>query len=137
MAKLLSLAAMLCLALFVSSCSSNTPTAVAEKSIECIKDQKFDEYVELIYVKPSEKEDAGKYKKEKEQFAAMLQEKYAKTLEKNGGIKSYKIISEEIAEDGETAVVMVKITNGNGSEEDDTIKLRKDDEGNWKIDMGK
>ena len=49
----------------------------------------------------------------------------------------YLVLSEEVADDGETATVVLKVTYGDGSEEENTLKLRKDEEGNWKLDMGK
>lgn len=34
-------------------------------------------------------------------------------------------------------VVKMKIMYGDGSDKEDDIKLKKDEQGNWKIDMGK
>ena len=58
-------------------------------------------------------------------------------MRKNGGIKSYEALSEQIDESGESAVVKMKIMYGDGSDKEDDIKLKKDEQGNWKIDMGK
>ena len=70
-------------------------------------------------------------------LAAMLKEKASKEFEKKDGLKSYETLSEEISEDGNTAKVKMKFIYGNGTEDTDNIKLRKDDDGNWKIDMSK
>ena len=48
-----------------------------------------------------------------------------------------EILDAEVADDGETATVVLKVTYGDGSEEENILKLRKDEEGNWKLDMGK
>lgn len=129
--------ALACLVCFVTSCSSNTPADVAQTSIDYLKEQKFDKYVDLIYVKPNAQDSPDELKKEKEQFADMLREKYKQALKAKGGIKDSEVLSEEVADDGETATVVLKVTYGDGSEEENTLKLRKDEEDNWKLDMGK
>ena len=59
-------------------------------------------------VSTSVKEVLTKIKQAREGLVSMMEEKADKTLEKNGGIKSIEIISEEIAEDGNSAVVKFK-----------------------------
>ena len=63
-----------------------------------------------------------------------LKAKYKGILEYTQGIKSYEIISEEIAEDGKTATVKVKLVFGNGEENEDDVELIKVDEG-WKLKL--
>jgi hypothetical protein len=46
-----------------------------------------------------------------------------------GGVKDYEIISEEVAPDGKSATVKVKVTYGNGETETNTDKLVKTDKG--------
>ena len=86
-------------------------------------------------------EEEGKDKKEiedeKQMLVAMMKDKATKKFEKQDGIKSYEALSEEISEDGKTAIVKMKIVMGDGSETTDDIKLRKDEDGNWKLDIGK
>lgn len=48
----------------------------------------------------------------------MLKEKVSKEYEKKGGIKDIEILSEQVAEDGNTAVVKTKYTYGNGETEE-------------------
>lgn len=112
--------------------SSNTPTAVAEKATECIMNDDFEGFADLMYFTKSDKVDV---KEQKEQFAALLKEKAAKN-EKREKITSYETISEEIAEDGQTAVVKMKRTYGD-KEKTEEMKMRKDEDGNWKVDLGK
>lgn len=72
---------------------------------------------------------------------SMIASKADQTLAKKQGIKGYEILSEEVtpAEENkpETAVVKVKIEYGDASTKEETVKLKKDDAGDWKIDMGK
>ena len=62
--------------------------------------------------------------------------RYLKELEKKGGLKSFEVLSEEIAEDGNSAVVKFKQVYGNGEESEDEQKMVKVD-GKWLMDIGK
>lgn len=127
--------AMLIVALAMYACGgSNSPKDVAEKSVKCLQKADYEGYVDLIYMKDKEGEDVNKAKQE---LTGLLKEKAGKSIEKEEGIKSYEMVSEEIAEDGNTAMVKMKITYGNGKEKDETIKLRKDENDSWKLDIGK
>ena len=72
----------------------------------------------------------------KEQWRALLEEKSAKTIEQQGGIASFEILSEEISEDGNSATVTYKQVFGNGTEDDGTQKMVKK-EGKWLMDINK
>jgi len=65
-----------------------------------------------------------------------MKEKAGKELEKKGGLKSFEVLSEEIAEDGNSAVVKFKQVFGNGEESEDEQKMVKVD-GKWLMDIGK
>ena len=66
----------------------------------------------------------------------MLEDKATKTIEKKGAIKSYEIISEEIAENGEKAVVRYNLNYANDTDKNQKIDLVKVD-GKWKVSSGK
>ena len=120
-------------ALTLWSCgSANTPSAVAEKAVKCMQKADYEGYVDLMDLKKSDGKDV-----EKEQLAALLREKGTKTMEKKQGIKSYKVESEEISEDGKSATVNMKVVYGDGSEDTNKIKLVKNDKGEWKVSLGK
>ena len=59
-----------------------------------------------------------------------------KTIEKKGGLKEVEIVSEEMAEDGNSAIVTYKQHYGDGSVKEDTQKMIKVD-GKWLMDIGK
>lgn len=125
------------IALFIASCSGgNSPKVVAEKSMKCLVDKDFEGYVDLIYFSDKDMESAD-FQESKKQLAALIKDKGEKSISKKDNIKSFETISEEIAEDGNTANVKMKVVYGNGEEEANDIKMRKDKDGNWKIDMGK
>lgn len=63
-----------------------------------------------------------------------LKAKYRGILEYTKGIKSYEIISQEIAKDGKSATVKSKVVFGNGEENEDDVELIKVDEV-WKIKL--
>ena len=111
---------------------ANTPSAVAEEACKCVQNADYEGYVELMDLKETKNQES-----EKEQFVAMLREKGTKTMEKKQGIKSYKVESEEISEDGKSAIVKMKVVYGDGSEDTNKIKLVKNDKGEWKISFGK
>lgn len=72
---------------------------------------------------------------DKEQLVAMCKGKVEKTIEENGEIKGWTINSEEIAEDGQTAVVKYTLHHENKDVED-KVKLINVD-GEWKVNSGK
>lgn len=111
---------------------ANTPSAVAEKACKCVQNEDYEGYVELMDLKETKNQES-----EKQQFVAMLREKGTKTMEKKQGIKSYKVESEEISEDGKSATVNMKVVYGDGSEDTNKIKLVKNDKGEWKVSLGK
>lgn len=112
----------------------DSPKAVAEKGVRCIQNSDYEGYVDLMYISPKEGEDIDAQKKA---AVSMLESKAGSALGKKDGVKSYEVVSETIAEDGNTAKVDMKIVYGNGDEDNETVKLRKDDKGDWKLDAGK
>ena len=118
-----------------SACGGgNTPTKVAEQAVKCMQDKDYEGFVDLMYV---ENEEGRDIEGEKKMVAGMLQAKAESSLNEKQGIQSYEVTSEEISEDGETAKVGMKVVYANGEEDDETMKLRKDADGNWKLDIGK
>ena len=68
---------------------------------------------------------------EKDQFAALLQGFWSTEY------KSYEITGEEVAEDGKTAKVFMKITEeGKDEPKEETVKMVNVD-GTWLVDSGK
>ena len=117
-------------AIIVMACSSNTPGGAALKYYNDVKNGNYEAYVDGIAFKEEITP------KDKEQFIALMKEKADKEYKKKEGISNVEMLSEEVAEDGQTATVTMKITYGNGeTEESDVAMVLKD--GVWKMDMKK
>lgn len=134
MRKLISLLAIVITAALISSCSSNSPKAVAEKAMKCIMDKDYKGYVNLVYFDES-KEKPESIQRNKDATVAILGEKYDKLSEKKKGFKDYKVLSEEVKDS--TAVVKMEISYGNGEKENNDVKMKMDKNGDWKIDNNK
>ncbi len=119
-------------AFVLAACSSNTPTDVAKKAMQCVADGKYEQYVDLVYMKPELSSD--EVKQQKQGLLGLLQTFGAQNGDK---MKSMEVVSEEISEDGETAIVKMNVVYESGKEKTETTHLRKDADGDWKIDMRK
>lgn len=108
---------------------ANTPTAVAENYLSELKAGNYEAMLDQLYFK-QEMSDT-----DKEQLVVMCKGKMEKTIEKNGEIKGWEITSEEIAEDGQKAVVKYTLKHENKDVEN-KLKLINVD-GEWKVDSGK
>ncbi len=136
MKKILFVAVMCLFAVMFSGCGgAKTPKDVAEKSIKCLKNKDYKGYVELVSLKDEAKMSSEELKKSREQMAVLLESKISSEVDKKGGIDSYVIGEETIDED--EAKVKATIKYGDGSEKESTIKLKKNEDGDWKIDAGK
>ena len=136
MKKILFVAVMCLFAVMFSCCGgAKTPKDVAEKSIKCLKNKDYKGYVELVSLKDEAKMSSEELKKSREQMAVLLESKISSEVDKKGGIDSYEIGEETIDED--EAKVKATIKYGDGSEKESTIKLKKNEDGDWKIDAGK
>ena len=115
------------------SCSSSSPSGALEDYMSALQNKKYEKFVDGINIS---KGSPDEIKQAREGLVSMMEEKADKTLEKNGGIKSIEIISEEIAEDGNSAVVKFKQVYGDGTEKEDSQKMVKVG-GKWLMDVGK
>lgn len=135
MKKIIGFIAMAAIALVMAACGGdNSPKGVAEQAVKCIQDKDYEGYVDLMLITEKEGQDVAETK---QGIADLLRSKAESTLDKKGGIKSYEVLSETVADDGNSAVVQIKVTYGNGEEKTDDMKMVKSDGGKWLIDSGK
>ncbi len=135
MKKIIGFIAMAAIALVMAACGGdNSPKGVAEQAVKCIQDKDYEGYVDLMRITEKEGQDVAETK---QGIADLLRSKAESTLDKKGGIKSYEVLSETVADDGNSAVVQIKVTYGNGEEKTDDMKMVKSDGGKWLIDSGK
>ena len=135
MKKIIGFIAMAAIVLVMAACGGdNSPKGVAEQAVKCRQDKDYEGYVDLMQITEKEGQDVAETK---QGIADLLRSKAESTLDKKGGIKSYEILSETVADDGNSAVVQIKVTYGNGEEKTDDMKMVKSDGGKWLIDSGK
>lgn len=136
MKKLMSFVLAVFAIIVLAACSSNSPKSVAEKAMKSIVDKDYKTYVDLIYFDKA-KESPEKVEKAKEQLREMLQGKLEKSMKEKGAIKSYKVVNEEISEEGDKAVVTFEVTYEDGKTDSTAVQLVKDKDGKWWLDLGK
>ena len=121
-------------ALFFTSCDKSSPGAACKSYMEMMKNGDYKGFVQGIAT------EEGKTAEENEQTAALLEgvlkDKMEKTIQEKGGIKDIQIVEENIAEDGNTADVKMKIVYGDGTEKEDTQEMVKQN-GVWKMKIKK
>ncbi|MDR0833783.1 MAG: DUF4878 domain-containing protein [Candidatus Symbiothrix sp.] len=136
MKKVMSLFVAAIAVLAVSSCGGGKSPADIEKSIYTqFQKGNYERGLDIYFANI----DTGEGETDKEQVKAVAEKIKASAtqgFEKKEGIKSFEILEETIAEDGETATVKTKIIAGDGSEDTQTTKYVKRD-GKWKIVFGK
>lgn len=105
----------------------NSPQGVAKAAMEALQSGDAEAYFALMY--------GSEESQNREQTVALIKEKAFKSIEAKDGIKSYEIIEPEepIAADADKATIKVNVFYGNGQEEGKTLRLKKDDNGNWKL----
>lgn len=134
---ILGIFAIIVMALATWSCgggATSSPSSVAEEAIKCLQEKDYEGYSKLIYLKEKEGQTIEDQQKA---IVALIADKMNKTLDKKDGIKSYEIVSEEIAEDGKSGKVKTIITYGNGDTDKQNLSVIKTDDGEWMIDAKK
>ena len=121
----LMLAAMMVCAFAFVGCQKNTPRAYVDKFYTALKNK---DYATLVDMMPETQE----LSKEDKDGVIELMKQFDGF---SGGVKDYEIVSEEIAKDGQTAIVKVKVTYGTGDIEESEVNMVKNDKG-WQPSMG-
>ena len=112
---------------------SSSPKTTAKKVLTCMQQKDYDGLVELIAVQGK---DAKEEQEARESLKSLLKEKGSK--EDSEEIESFNILDETIAEDGQTATVKYSVKyKGSNTERTEQLKMKKDKDGEWKVDMGK
>lgn len=116
---------------FMASCGggAKSPADVSKTFVEKIEKGDVSAAVKML-------EGVDKATEEEIQKMEAFLSEGSKEVSSKGGIKKIDVLSETISEDGMEADVDLKVTYGNGEEDESTTKLKNID-GNWKISMGK
>lgn len=131
MKKIVSLIALAIVMLLAVSCTQNSPKSVASEALNCIVKEDWEGLVNLMNYADTEKG-----KEDKATTLALLKEKTG-NMDKEKKMVSFKILTETISEDGESAVVDYESTTAAGKKETKTMKLVKNDKGEWKLNSEK
>ena len=130
MKQILSFLSLALVALAFVSCNCNSPEAVVQEYVGDLQAGKYEEAIDLFYFKRN-LTDA-----DKQQYVSMMKDKWAKEIEKKGGIVGVEITNVEMAEDGNSAKVDYTLKYGDGSADSEKSTVVKVD-GKWKLDTGK
>lgn len=122
------------MALGACSIKASSPGDAAKQYADYIIDGRYDKFVDAFHF-PADTPSA-KVKEQKAGFKALLEEKAAESMEEKGGLTSTEVLSETIAEDGQSAYVKMRYTYGNGETSDEGMDLVLV-KGRWLVDMNK
>lgn len=116
---------------FLISCSGgrNSPAGVSKSFIEKVEKGDTEAAAKMF-------EGMGTATEEEMQKSRALLDVSSKEIASKGGIKKIDVLDETISQNGQTAHVELKVTYGNGEEDESITRLIKTDEG-WKITLGK
>lgn len=120
----------------MNSCSGgdNSPEGIVSKALTKLQEKDYVGYIDLIKFSET---DAEKLQKQKAALLELAQRKFDKSLEKKQGLESWEVLSTDMDATGDVAVVKVKLKYGDGSEEEEDIKVAQNEEGDWMLDAGK
>lgn len=120
----------------MNSCSGgdNSPEGIVSKALTKLQEKDYVGYIDLIKFSET---DAEKLQKQKAALLELAQRKFDKSMEKKQGLKSWEVLSTDMDATGDVAVVKVKLKYGDGSEEEEDIKVAQNEEGDWMLDAGK
>ncbi|MEG1617333.1 MAG: DUF4878 domain-containing protein [Bacteroidales bacterium] len=117
--------------LLYTGCSGTPePGKAAMKYMTYLQKGEYRKFAENVAVNP--KNTAAQQEENIQLSEALLKEKVGETFAKKGGIKKLKLISESVAEDGQSAKVVINVTYGNGDVDDETVDLVLQDK-KWKM----
>lgn len=135
MTKKLFLAITCAIALIVAACSStSTPGEAAKSYVEEVYNGNIDKVLDKIAW--NENATSEEIEQSKQMLSSMWKEKGKPQIESKGGLKSVEVLSENVAEDGKSAVVKMKVTYNNGQTEENEQKMVLVD-GKWLMSIEK
>jgi hypothetical protein len=126
-------------ALFIGlavACSSTpaSPSAALKTYYDALMKGDYEKFVDGIYF--SEAKTSAEIKEEKEGYLALLKDKVDKSTDSDEMFTDIEVLSEEILEDGNNAVVKVKYIYANGKTTEDSCEMIKKD-GKWLMEIDK
>lgn len=129
--KKLTMMLMAACSFLLAACSSNTPTKTIEKAFDAIIEEDYETYARSFYVEDNS--DLERIEKEVQELVQMIKQNMENHEDEK--IKSYEILKEESSKTGKWSRVTYKMVNYGNKETTADFYLRKDNDGNWKIQM--
>lgn len=114
----------------MTSCTSSSPGDTFKDYMELMKKGDVKEFVKGFAV--DETQTPEEQEKQTQLIEGLIGDKTKKMMEERQGLKDVQILEETISEDGNSATLKVKFVYGNGSEEENTQEMVKQD-GKWKM----
>lgn len=116
------------IAVVMASCGGHpsTPRGVAEKSLDCAIKKDFKGFYDCYYYSEDMKD-------QKKQEIEMTEEVYKMNTDNSQLPVSYKFVSEDVDEENGRAAITFEITYGSGREREETVRLKKEEDGKWYI----
>ncbi|MDL2213890.1 DUF4878 domain-containing protein [Bacteroides sp. OttesenSCG-928-D19] len=120
----------------LAACSSGagSPGKVAAKYATYLADGQYEKFLDGLAMPDNATPE--EFKEQKDMLLSMLKEKGDQMIQERGKLQKVEVVSEDIAEDGETAKVKLLNTYEKGESEDQTFKMMKQN-GKWKIVLEK
>ena len=124
--------------LFTAGCSGGnagkSPKDIEKAIYNELQKGNYEKAVEMLFENVESDDDTPA--EQKAEVMKAFTEKTKQSADAKGGLKSFEILEEKIAEDGKTATVTTKVTYGNGTEDtQNSTYVNKD--GVWKLNMNK
>lgn len=122
------------MALFMTSCVNSTPSAAFKNYVELLKKGDYKGFAKHFSI--DEKQSAEDQAKQLELYESIINDKVAKGIQEKGGLKDVQVLEEILSEDGNKATLKVKFIYGDGTEEENTQEMVKQN-GQWKMVFNK
>lgn len=113
--------------------NNNSAGVAAREYSEHIRDGRYDRLVDRMVA--DNDFDAQEMRRDSRRYSDMLRNNVDEHVRRHGGIKNVKVVSQNVAKDGNTANVVVRHDYNDGVAEDINYDLRKIDN-EWKVKMG-
>ena len=138
MKRIVYLFAAVTMILFTVGCSGGnagkSPKDIEKAIYNELQKGNYEKAVEMLFENVESDDDTPA--EQKAEVMKAFTEKTKQSADAKGGLKSFEILEEKIAEDGKTATVTTKVTYGNGTEDtQNSTYVNKD--GVWKLNMNK
>lgn len=126
MMKRKNLTALLCGLLLLTACGGSSAGDSLQKYLDAMQEKDYVAFVDGMNFK------VEPTKEQKEQFAAMIEEKASK----KNDVKEYKVLSDSTVVKDSLAIVTYEVVYNNGNTDTETQTMVKKD-GKWLMDIGK